>query len=191
MAGAAAGDCVFPASHDALRFAIPRLAPQCLADEDRRSLARLPSCESGDAVGSDNVAEVNNLAVFLPVGTRRLAGIDWTGTVPLAAKKFHAGATAARLSCVPHTVLDHGGVAIVFERLQPDAVTRYARHAALLILAKFSGPPSEFSTLPSGQTVQCHPFGIPADSGRQKMPCVIESTTPPFGSTMAPVQACE
>lgn len=184
MAGAAAGNCVFPASHDALRFAIPRLAPQCLADEDRRSLARLPSCESGDAVGSDNVAEVNNLAVFLPVGTRRLAGIDWTG-------KSHAGATAARLSCVSHTVLDHGGVAIVFERLQPDAVTRYARHAALLILAKFSGPPSEFSTLPSGQTVRCHPFGIPADSGRQKTPCVIESTTPPFGSTMAPVQACE
>ena len=188
MAGPAAGNCVFPASHDALRFANPRLAQQCLADEDRR---RLPSCESGDAVGSDNVAEVNNLAVFLPVGTRRLAGIDWTGTVPLAAKKSHAGATAARLSCVSHTVLDHGGVAIVFERLQPDAVTRYARHAALLILAKFSGPPSEFSTLPSGQTVLCHPFGIPADSGRQKTPCVIESTTPPFGSTMAPVQACE
>ena len=84
MAGPAAGNCVFPASHDALRIANPRLAQQCLADEDRRSVARLPSCESGDAVGSDKVGEVNNLAVFPPVRMRRLAGIDWTGTVPLA-----------------------------------------------------------------------------------------------------------
>jgi hypothetical protein len=111
--------------------------------------------------------------------------------LPLAAKELHAGATAAGLSGVSHTVLDDSSVAIIFERLQPDAVTRYARHAALLILAKFSGPPSEFSTLPSGQTVRCHPFGSSADSGRQKTACVIESTTPPFGSTIAPVQACE
>lgn len=103
MAGAAAGNCVFPASHDALRFAIPRLAPQCLADEDRRSLARLPSCESGDAVGSDNVAEVNNLAVFFACPDAAIGWYRLDGNSPPSGEKISCRRNGGKAQLrIPH-----------------------------------------------------------------------------------------
>ena len=53
------------------------------------------------------------------------------------------------------------------------------------------GPPLELPQLPARQYGLRHPFGVPDVSGKQKTPCVNERTTPPFGSTIAPVHAFE
>lgn len=109
----------------------------------------------------------------------------------LSTEKLHPAATAARFSRVPDAVLDDCRVTIIFDGPQPDPAASCARHRPLPRLCVLSGPPLELPELPARQYGLCHPFGVPDVSGKQKTPCVIERTTPPFGSTIAPVQACE